>query len=100
MRLPLLFQHFVEHKQKSGDLSFMDFLIMHYKSNVAHDDQDNSLPFKDPAHACVYSAMNVCAPEIVMMENFFPMEVHHSSIYKEAFLLSPLSEIFQPPRLA
>lgn len=50
MKLPALTSHYLEHKTKSGDLSFVDFLMMHYAS---HDDNDQDqtkdmqLPFKD-----------------------------------------------------
>jgi hypothetical protein len=47
-KLPVLIQHFEEHKQLM-DLSFMDFLSMHYWGEDLKDndgDRDMQLPFK------------------------------------------------------
>ena len=50
MKLPALTSHYLEHKADSGDLSFVDFLMMHYASHDDNDhdqDKDMQLPFKD-----------------------------------------------------
>jgi hypothetical protein len=47
-KLPILIQHFEEHKQLN-DLSFLDFLSMHYWGEDIKDndaDRDMQLPFK------------------------------------------------------
>jgi len=50
MKLPALTSHYLEHKANSGDLSFVDFLMMHYASHDDNDqdqERDMQLPFKD-----------------------------------------------------
>jgi hypothetical protein len=50
MKLPTLASHYLEHKADTGDLSFVDFLIMHYASHDDNDqdqEKDMQLPFKD-----------------------------------------------------
>lgn len=98
LRLPLLVQHYKEHKLLVEDLSFWEFLVMHYKTDVAHDDQDNTLPFKDKAHSCTVQALSLPFQKIVLRETTPLTEVHHSSIYYEVFIAMHLSDIFQPPR--
>ena len=51
LRFPILVQHFVEHKSQVADMSFLEFLTMHYSTDQAHDDQDMRLPFKDCRHS-------------------------------------------------
>ena len=41
LRLPLLVEHYVEHHELVKDMTFWEFLVMHYESDVAHDDQDS-----------------------------------------------------------
>lgn len=50
MKLPALTSHYLDHKADSGDLSFVDFLMMHYASHDDNDkdhEKDMQLPFKD-----------------------------------------------------
>lgn len=98
LRLPVLLEHYAEHKQQVKDMSFLEFLVMHYKTDVSHDDQDNSLPFKDRGHSFVSPAMALPIPKIVLKEVAPLMEVSHSSTYTKAYIPSHLSDIFQPPR--
>ncbi len=100
LRLPLLVEHFAEHKKLVGDISFWDFLVMHYKTNASHDADDNRLPFKDPAHSFTASTLAVPIPKIILKDAQLIAEVSHISSYTESFIASHLSDIFQPPRLA
>ncbi|MBC8985033.1 hypothetical protein H9X96_04510 [Pedobacter sp. N36a] len=49
IKLPLLFQHYFEHKALNEDISFSVYLFDHYNS-IPHtdndEDRDNQLPFK------------------------------------------------------
>jgi hypothetical protein len=51
MRLPLLVEHYLEHQQLVPEMSFFQFLAMHYKTDVAHDSTDMELPFKSCDHS-------------------------------------------------
>ena len=49
IRLPILFEHFSEHKQKDQSVGFADFIVLHYFSGNARDadhERDQQLPFK------------------------------------------------------
>jgi hypothetical protein len=49
VKLPVLFQHFFEHKEINQQITFANFLIDHY-NDIPHTDndeeRDNQLPFK------------------------------------------------------
>lgn len=99
LRLPLLVRHYTEHRELVNNLSVWEFLVLHYKTDVAHDDQDMRLPFKDCHHSLVAPALAMpnayitLAPIIpVASEKIFFF--NHSRIHN-----SYLEEIFQPPRV-
>ncbi|MFM8914234.1 MAG: hypothetical protein ACKOE6_15165 [Flammeovirgaceae bacterium] len=99
LRLPLLFEHYAEHKSKVSDLTFFEFLAMHYKTDVAHDDHDNQLPFKVPGHEFTASVVAIPITKVTLKENNSPTQVRHLSVYREAHFESQLTEIFQPPKI-
>jgi len=100
LRLPVLFEHYAEHRQKVSDMSFWEFLAMHYKTDVNHDDHDGQLPFKVPGHSYTAPAMALPEFKIALKETLVQNLVKHSSIYTEAYVASQLQDIFQPPRLS
>ncbi len=100
LRLPILIEHYSQHQQLVKDISFWDFLVMHYKTDVPHDADDNQLPFKDPGHSFTASTLALPIYKMVLKENFLVTKMSHVSSYKETFIASHLSEIFQPPRLS
>jgi hypothetical protein len=99
MKFPILFEHFSEHKNLTGNISFWEFIVMHYTTNVSHDSDDNKLPFKDPAHTFTAPVLALPTLKFSIEENYFVTNVIHGSLYQEAFFASPLSEIFQPPKV-
>ena len=100
LRLPVLLEHFEEHKSQVNDMSFVDFLLMHYKTDVAHDDQDNQLPFKVPGHS--FTAISMVLPPLKMTLTDVPpsTELSYTFDYQESYFSSSLQAIFQPPKLA
>jgi hypothetical protein len=98
LRLPLLLEHYAEHRQQVKDMSFWEFLVMHYKTDISHDDQDNRLPFKDKGHSFTAPVMALPIQRIALIESTPFTEINHSSTYTEAYVASHLSDIFQPPR--
>lgn len=99
LKLPLLVKHYVEHQEKVNDITFWEFLVMHYKTDVAHDDQDMSLPFKDCHHSITAQALAMPTQKIsldsqpTMVSRRLPIFTHTQ------FLSSYPGEIFQPPRI-
>lgn len=98
-RLPLLFEHYAEHKLQVNDMSFVEFLVMHYKTDVAHDDHDNQLPFKVPGHS--FTAISITVPPLKISLNDETSCCVQSYVfdYKESYFSSSLQAIFQPPKL-
>lgn len=99
-RMPLLVEHFTEHKKLVGDISFWEFLVMHYNTNASHDADDSRLPFKDPAHSFTAPTLAIPIHKIILRETQLIAEVSHISSYRESFVASHLNDIFQPPRIA
>lgn len=49
LKLPVLFTHFADHKHRNHNISFTEFLSMHYWGKDINDNdtqEDNKLPFK------------------------------------------------------
>jgi hypothetical protein len=100
LRLPILLEHYNQHKQKVSDISFWEFLVMHYKSGVSHDSDDNQLPFKDPGHSFTAPTLAIPIHKIALKETVLITRTNHSYTYSETFVASHLSDIFQPPRVS
>jgi hypothetical protein len=55
IKLPILLEHFTEHRQRDPHVTIMEFLAMHYWGRDINDDddaRDRQLPFKD--ETCVH----------------------------------------------
>lgn len=103
MKLPVLAEHFVEHKQENKDITLWDFLCMHYAHGIVKDadyDKDMKLPFKTH-DGCINATISPFTP------NNFSTEIVKTAIpgstsyplYNEVFTVSSfLSTIWQPPR--
>lgn len=103
-RLPRLIEHYKEHASKSPDVSFIDFLNLHYGSEAERHDKEEhqehtSLPFKNPD--CTYThTLTVVpqfnAPEIAQVVSV----VTYSNFYQSAFSSEFSQSIWQPPKKA
>jgi hypothetical protein len=103
IKLPLLIEHFSEHKQKDGHMSLWKFLHIHYSQNKLNDvdyEKDMKLPFKSH-DGCINSIVS----ESVITSYYFlyakPVFSHSNSYssYTEQFLTSAyLTSIWQPPK--
>jgi hypothetical protein len=101
LRLPLLCQHFSEHKQADDTLDVYNFLAMHYLGNDIDDkDQkkDNELPFK---HTDSHSFQSIfLLGDIVGSFNFITHMISHKSIRQPKQLCSIVHHnlLLRPPR--
>ena len=103
VKLPVLVEHFNEHKQKNNDLSLIQFLSNHYAQEDDHDgdeDREMNLPFKSH-DGCINSITIAFIPnnfEGLTTKSTF-IETRTFSVYHEEFLQSTfLSSIWQPPK--
>ncbi len=104
LRIPFLVEHFNFHRQADPELSFAQFLNMHYMGPVIVDDdftQDQQLPFRDvDCHTMIGSAICSFEPASFVIEPpVIPSAEFncYNEINKPRFATF---DIFQPPRCA
>jgi hypothetical protein len=99
LRLPLLVEHYVDHKRQVAEMSLVEFLSMHYETDVAHDDKDHELPFQDCSHSLCCQCVVMPLQKISLTENSITIAQVHTSFYllHKPELLS--GDIFQPPKV-
>jgi hypothetical protein len=101
VRIPLLIEHYRHHTEKeTPDISFIDFIAMHYFNETTHTDSDhNSLPLN---HSCDIGHVHV-TPAFTLPESF-KLYMQTSSLIKHIIHFntfipnSNLESIFQPPK--
>jgi hypothetical protein len=98
-RLPLLVEHYGEHKDQVTEMSFMEFLVMHYESDVAHDDRDNSLPFKDCSHSFIGQVVILPIQKLSLTERLVINATSYQFFYLQHEPKLIAVDIFQPPKL-
>lgn len=98
MRLPLLVEHFLEHQEMVPEMSFFQFLAMHYKTDVAHDATDMELPFKRCDHSVASPNFTFPDQKIELTSSVPNSTPKFFSLYISFIPSTGLNEIFQPPR--
>ncbi len=104
LKIPVLFEHYNEHKAEDPELSLFGFLKMHYTVMLEKDDdyqRDQQLPFRD-ADCCIISSASVSECLSIAIDIKPPAEMT-----REFHLFNETSkpqhaayDIFQPPRCA
>ncbi len=103
VKFPVLVEHFIEHKGKNQNLSFVDFLGMHYSQQNEKDadyDRDMQLPFKshDGCSTAFLSAFLHSLPT-GLSNKPAPASSCEYSEYSDEFLSQTyLASIWQPPK--
>ena len=107
LKLPVVFQHFAEHRAEDKNISCLAFLDMHYMHGSPKDadyDRDMQLPFKKACPDCVSCiaaaafvpltvAFSIDKPLVqILPQNYFPQDQLLISAY--------LASIWQPPKFA
>jgi hypothetical protein len=106
LRMPVLIQHFVEHRQQDPSISLLAFLNEHYIHQYIHDEdyqRDQQLPFRHADHCVTYTT--ICCESPVNTTIEVPVRTAES---KNEFILHnedndsllSVADIFQPPRCA
>lgn len=100
-RLPLLVQHYVQHKHLHPETTIYSFFKMHYLDKTVVDadyDQDMQLPFKTIHMHCFGLQMSIPERMLTLSAVFCPLI--KEKIADPRFILpnSLLSSIFKPPR--
>lgn len=103
LRLPLLVQHYIQHKKESSQLSIIDFFKIHYSSKVVIDadyQQDMQLPFKT-------HEQDNCQTWVKKLPPLFTIQLPYTTYINRNYTLISVSfhsllsvySIFQPPRI-
>ncbi|WP_166924836.1 hypothetical protein [Flavobacterium poyangense] len=99
-KLPILVQHFQEHKQLS-DLSFVDFLSMHYWGEDLKDndeDRDMQLPFKTISSSSFQLVFILTDKELLPIPFNPALPQLKNTVYRSNLLSDPnLLSLFRPP---
>ncbi|MBS1915539.1 MAG: hypothetical protein JST87_04630 [Bacteroidetes bacterium] len=105
LKLPIVFEHFAEHRLQNKNIGILEFLDIHYMHGSPIDNDyshDMKLPFKTSDNPCSF----IAASFIPMMESYeapYPKEFSFENlkIPQQHFIISSyLSNIWQPPRQA
>lgn len=107
LKIPVLVEHYIEHKEENTEMSILDFLTLHYQGNHQENhpydydyQQDQKLPFI--AQADVLSVFFVFSPFITfdIKDKILLNQSLDVTSYKNLFIENRfLSSIWQPPRL-
>ena len=104
LKMPLLVEHYLEHKQENKQLSLLSFFEMHYLNGQHLDsdqDKDMQLPFKNfqDNHPNVVLALpeqiTFFEPQPAIQDELVP-NFNESQVFISSFLTS----IWQPPKIA
>ena len=102
-KLPVVFQHYKEHKKEDNSISMLRFLAIHYLHGSPKDkdyDRDMQLPFKTSGD-CASSVSPAFVPFFDQHTAPLPIELQlkKTGIAQNQFLLSSyLASIWQPPK--
>ena len=103
LKLPLLIEHFIEHKEENKQITFWEFLCLHYKTTNVKDadyEKDMKLPFKSQSD--LFSSITVfhLFPNFDnLLNNILPTSKKSYVITSEHFIeSSAVCYIWQPPK--
>lgn len=103
LKLPYIFQHFSTHQQANNNITFLQFLDMHYMHGSPKDNDykdDMRLPFKS-ADNCTAALSPAFVPMVNQGFSIKTMELPklEKTAGKADFVLfAYLSSIWQPPK--
>lgn len=103
LKLPVLVQHYFEHKAENKNITLAGFIVLHYFSGNPVDDdyaRDMQLPFK--TSDCIQAITSIVIPEQIVISNE-PFLVSTRSFSKVKNDWNPsnyIESIFRPPQFA
>lgn len=103
LKLPVLVQHFKEHRQEDKDISLLRFIVVHYFSGNPKDkdyERDMQLPFKTTECSLLITMAVVSQPSVAAESPEFFISNTYPAIKNNTFLPSHFSDIWQPPRFS
>lgn len=101
LKIPKLVIHFKEHQNLDSNLSFFEFLYMHYTDHDINDndqDKDMQLPFKSHSDYASTGFVAWPAAEMLILRTVPIVTKNYTSSSRVNFQSSFLSSIWQPPK--
>ena len=102
LKMPLLIEHYFDHREENKDLTLFQFLNMHYSNphpKDANDAKDRQLPFKSHSNCASAISVNYILSETFSLDRPELEAQTKRAVYKNDFLINTLlSKIWQPPR--
>ena len=102
-KLPVLFQHFAEHKKENPNISVVNFIVLHYLSGNIKDkdyEKDMQLPFKTADCATAFSVATTPNYYQVIIEPPFAESYTYPALKNNYILPNHPNDIWQPPRVS
>ncbi|MGV3762044.1 hypothetical protein [Parapedobacter sp.] len=100
-KLPKLFEHYCEHNRRNPELSFVDFLSMHYWGKDANDKdeaKDRQLPFKGKVANSIHGDVMFTLPLMDLKSPVGYQCALRSAHYVEAVTTMDIASLFRPPQ--
>lgn len=97
-QLPVLLQHFREHKKQEPNIRFLEFLVLHYATGHGKTHDHAKLPFHDYSHssiAVLYAPMTKTISSCCLHVR---PDGGYSTFHKEKLTSHFPERILQPPR--
>lgn len=101
-RIPLLLEHFREHRQEDPSLTLFEFLVIHYSGNHPADNDDGDdeqLPFKSDFGINHLDIQPASIREQAEKVTLLPLPVTHT-LHPAGDLSRRSFAVFHPPRMA
>lgn len=99
-KLPVLINHFIEHQQRDGKVTFLDFMSMHYWGKDIDDndqDKDMQLPYKNFSNNTVQIPFCPLSKIITLKTVCYSYERVFEVRKKNLFSNTILSCLLRPP---
>lgn len=101
VKIPMLYSHYLEHKEENKNLTFSDFISLHYSNDSGHSGNKHaSLPFKTSKEISSISSVLKFESYTLEINTFFDFIFNPIVIsYKSKYSFQFLNAIWQPPRI-
>jgi hypothetical protein len=101
IKLPVMVEHYVEHKEQNPNLTVLQFLCIHYQGPDVYDadyDKDMKLPFKSHTNISSVVFYPLIQEYKTVQKVNFTYKKQDLYTYSFAYSSISLSSIWQPPR--
>ncbi len=101
LKLPVLVEHFIEHRSETHNLSFKDYIVLHYFDSKAEDgdyERDMQLPFRN------HNVILLGSPVIIQQQTSLLLPTAQYFVKDYSIYSVPntstnyIAKIWQPPK--